>query len=72
MTLPRPIAEVWTAFRDPALIRRWHGWGYDDLDAEIQEIFIDGTIASEDDHTLHIGGPLVRSRGARCRRPSCA
>ena len=65
VTLPRPIAEVWPAFRDPALIRRWHGWDYDDLDAEIQEIFIDGTIASEDDRTLHIGGHLfaLEARG---------
>ena len=49
----------------PALIRRWHGWDDDGLDAEIQEIFIDGTIASEDDRTLHIGGHLfaLEARG---------
>lgn len=67
VTMPRPIAEVWPAFRDPALIRRWHGWDYDDLDAEIRQIFTEGTIASEEDHTLHIGGHLfaLEERGAQ-------
>ena len=58
VTLPRPIADVWPAFRDPELIRRWHGWDDDGLDAEIRLIFTDGTIASEEDRTLHIGGHL--------------
>ena len=71
VTLPRPIAEVWPAFRDPALIRRWHGWDDDDLDAEIQD----------DLHRRHdrLGGrPHAAHRRVTCspsrragRRPSC-
>ena len=32
ITLPAPMDTVWTAFRDPAAIRRWFGWDYDGLD----------------------------------------
>ena len=58
VTLPRPVGEVWRAFRDPSLIRQWFGWEYDGLDDEIRHAFTDGTIASEAEHTLHIGGHL--------------
>ncbi len=58
ITLPAPVREVWQAFRDPALIRRWFGWDYDGLEDEIRMIFVDGTVASEADRTLHIGGHL--------------
>lgn len=59
VTLPRPLAEVWPAFRDPELIRRWFGWEYDEgggLDGEITHIFVDGTVVEEDGTTLHVGG----------------
>ena len=39
--IPAPVATVWEHLRDPRLIRRWFGWDYDGLDAEIREIFVD-------------------------------
>ncbi|MFE3292174.1 SRPBCC domain-containing protein [Rhodococcus sp. NPDC059234] len=45
ITVAAPAQRVWHALRDPALIRRWHGWEYDDdqgLDEEIRQIFVDG------------------------------
>jgi hypothetical protein len=56
VTLPAPFATVWRAFRDPAEIRRWHGWDYNGLEDEIRTIFDEGTEASEEDRTLQIGG----------------
>lgn len=56
VTLPAPIADVWPAFRDPDLIRQWHGWDYEHLDDEIRTIFVDGTVVEQDGRTLHVGG----------------
>ena len=68
VTLPAPIETVWTTFRDPALIRRWFGWEYDTeqgtLDDEVRMIFSDGTVASEADRTLHVGGHLFELEDA--------
>jgi hypothetical protein len=61
VTVPAPIADVWPALRDPALIRRWHGWEIDEgggLDSEIEFIFLKNGIADEEAHTLHVGGHL--------------
>ncbi|MCU7725250.1 activator of HSP90 ATPase [Actinoplanes sp. KI2] len=33
--------EVWEAVTQPAVLRQWFGWDYDDLDAEIRQIFVD-------------------------------
>ena len=67
VTLPGPIDDVWPAFRDPDLIRRWHGWDDDDLDAEIRLIFTDGTIASRTTArcTSAVTGSRSRSAGAQ-------
>lgn len=57
---------VWRALRDPAAIRNWHGWDYDELDAEIDQIFISGVTESEADGVLdmHGGGRFqVEPRG---------
>jgi uncharacterized protein YndB with AHSA1/START domain len=43
-TIGAPFAAVWKALRDPAEIRRWHGWEYDEgggLDAEISVIYLE-------------------------------
>ena len=60
VTLPAPFDVVWRWFRDPDLISRWFGWDYDSdeggLEAEIRMIFVEGTMASEAERTLHIGG----------------
>lgn len=54
-TIAASSDRVWRALRDPALIRRWHGWEYDGedgLDEEIREIFVDG--ADEDPEALSL------------------
>ncbi|MFD4180664.1 SRPBCC domain-containing protein [Rhodococcus sp. NPDC058514] len=46
-TIAAEPQRVWRALRDPALIRRWHGWEYDGpggLDDEIREIFLEGAV----------------------------
>ena len=60
VTVPAPVSEVWPALRDPALIRRWHGWEMDGggLDDEIEFIFLKNGIADDERHTLHVGGHL--------------
>ncbi|MBF0688753.1 MAG: hypothetical protein IR158_13430 [Cellulomonas sp.] len=45
-----PVATVWEHLRDPRLVRRWFGWDYDGLDAEIREIFVDD-VREVHDHT---------------------
>lgn len=34
--------EVWDALTQPPVLRQWFGWDYPGLDAEIQQIFVDG------------------------------
>jgi hypothetical protein len=56
-TIAAPFATVWNALRDPAEIRRWHGWEYDGeggLDGEIDIIYIDGVEADEAAGTIPI------------------
>jgi hypothetical protein len=54
MTIAAPFATVWNALRDPAEIRRWHGWEYDGLDAEIDVIYREGVEADEAAGTITI------------------
>jgi uncharacterized protein YndB with AHSA1/START domain len=68
VTIGAPVAAVWRALRDPAEIRRWHGWDYDDLDAEIDVIYVEGVEADEASGTIQIGEGSrfeVEDRGAR-------
>ncbi|HET6627356.1 MAG TPA: hypothetical protein VFG63_13290 [Nocardioidaceae bacterium] len=58
VVLPLPIRELWPYFREPELIREWHGWEYDGLGDEIQEIYLDTATISEDHRTLHLGSHL--------------
>ncbi|MDQ4134340.1 MAG: hypothetical protein M3179_14330 [Actinomycetota bacterium] len=58
VTLPARFDTVWQAFRVPEAIRRWHGWEYDGLDAEIHCIYEEETTASQPDRALEIGGHL--------------
>lgn len=37
--LEAPVEDVWRHLREFALVRRWFGWDYDGLDAEIEAIF---------------------------------
>ena len=54
--LPASIETVWKAFREPEIIRQWHGWEYDGIDEEIKAIYQDGTTVHQEDRALKIGG----------------
>jgi hypothetical protein len=54
-TIAAPFAAVWQALRDPAEIRRWHGWDMDGLDEEIDVIYISDVEADEAAGTIAIG-----------------
>ncbi|MDW5593891.1 SRPBCC domain-containing protein [Conexibacter stalactiti] len=56
VAIDAPAARVWQAFRDPVELRRWHGWEYDAIEAEIQQIYFDDVTASEPDLTLDTHG----------------
>jgi hypothetical protein len=49
-----PFETVWRALREPAEIRRWHGWEYDGLDEEIDAIYVSGATPSEEDGTIDL------------------
>lgn len=54
-----PIDAVWRALRDPAQLRRWHGWEFDGLDAEIDAVYRRGAVeerATGPDRRLRTGG----------------
>jgi hypothetical protein len=53
-TISAPFERVWNAMRDPSEIRRWHGWEYDGLAAEIDQIYVQGVEADEAAGTIDI------------------
>ncbi|HYJ20497.1 MAG TPA: hypothetical protein VEW07_00585 [Solirubrobacterales bacterium] len=55
VAIAAPIEATWRALREPSEIRRWHGWDYDDLEAEITAIYIDEVTASDEDLSLDTG-----------------
>jgi hypothetical protein len=65
-TIAAPSETVWRALRDPAEIRRWHGWDYDGLDDEIEAIYVKGAEASDEAGTIDL--PEVGTRFAVERR----
>ena len=57
LTIAAPFADVWRALRDPAEIRRWHGWEYDGdggLDGEIEIIYVNDVEVDEAAGTIAI------------------
>lgn len=52
VTVAAPVETVWPYLRDPQLIRRWHGWEADELDAEIKVIYLDTVVADDENHVL--------------------
>ncbi|AGL14743.1 hypothetical protein [Actinoplanes sp. N902-109] len=40
LSLPAGRDEVWDAVTQPPVLRQWFGWDYDELDEEIQHIFV--------------------------------
>lgn len=59
LTVSAPLDVVWRALRDPVQIRRWFGWDYDALEAEIEQIFVTGAEADDAAHSLDLGGDLI-------------
>lgn len=56
VTIAAPVEVVWRSLREPDLIKAWHGWHCDSLDAEVQMIFLDGVDADDAAHVLQAGG----------------
>lgn len=54
--VPLSPEVVWAHLRQPALIRRWYGWDRDDLDQDIQRIFVEHAEVQHD----HLPGTSVR------------
>lgn len=56
VTIGVPAADVWRALREPGEIEKWHGWHYDDLGAEIAEIFLADVVEDQSRMTLDTNG----------------
>jgi hypothetical protein len=56
VTVAAPVATVWEHLRDPALISRWHGWDYDELDEEIDLIYGSGAREADEPYVLETKG----------------
>jgi hypothetical protein len=62
VTVAAPIEVVWPHLRDPELIRRWHGWEFDGLDAEIAFIYVEQADSDDEHHVIRgKGGPAPGS-----------
>jgi uncharacterized protein YndB with AHSA1/START domain len=61
ITVAAPVDTVWHALRDKEIIRHWHGWDYDGLDAEIDLIYFTDITEDSDARTLDVqGGDVIR------------
>jgi uncharacterized protein YndB with AHSA1/START domain len=58
VTIAAPIARVWQALRDPALLAQWFGWDYDKLAEEIDVIFATYGVEAEPGRRLEMGGDV--------------
>lgn len=56
IVIAAPADVVWHALREPAQIRKWFGWDYPQLEAEVAMIFGAGATASEADRTVRVAG----------------
>lgn len=56
VTVAASADTVWTALRDPDLIRRWHGWDVEELKEEIRTIYLNGVVEDRVARTLEING----------------
>ena len=52
VTIAAPVEAVWRALRVPVEIRRWFGWDYDGIEAEIEHIFVEEAEAAEEELTI--------------------
>lgn len=72
VTVAAPVETVWSALREPDLIRRWHGWEIEGLAEEVRTIYLNGVTADPDARTIELtegdrfslhevpGGVLIR------------
>ena len=51
-----PVDVVWNALRDRDVLRQWHGWHYEGLEDEIDQIFFQGVVEDDEQHRLALGG----------------
>lgn len=58
VTIAAPIARVWQALRDPALLAQWFGWDYDKLAEEIEVIFLTSAVGEDAGRRLDLGGDV--------------
>ncbi len=56
VTISAPAETVWGALREPHEIERWHGWHYDELEAEIDAIFLSDVTEHPEELTLDTNG----------------
>lgn len=56
VTIAAPVDAVWAALRDREKIHHWHGWEYDGLAEEINDIFFTGHTEDADARTLEVQG----------------
>ena len=47
LDLPADLHTVWAHLREPDLVRRWFGWDYDGLDAEIRDYFVGSPVVAQ-------------------------
>ena len=57
VAIAAPPERIWRALREPAELRRWHGWDADNLDEEVEQIY--GAEAKEDGRTLILRGTEI-------------
>lgn len=59
--------QVWLMLREPRLLRQWHGWDAETLDAEIRSIYFAQSVVEGPDHTFLTvdGGDTFRIEPAR-------
>ena len=60
VVIAAPAERIWRALREPAELRRWHGWEADGLDDEIEQVYVAG--AEEDGRTLVLRGTEIEVR----------
>jgi len=56
VTIAAPVETVWQSLRDPAWIRRWHGWHFDGLDEEVEYIYGSKATESTEPYVLDVDG----------------
>jgi uncharacterized protein YndB with AHSA1/START domain len=59
VTVAAPVDAVWDALRDKDKIRHWHGWEYEGLDSEIDQIFFSEAVEGDRTLELQAGGDRI-------------